>query len=312
MKNQILTYHTSINQLGGVFLNGRPLPAYKRRMMVELASEGVRPCQISRILQVGCLTCISKVSNGCVSKILGRFQKTGLLGPKATGGSRPRLLTPDVIGAIMHHKHANPAIFAWEIREKLLAGRPSMHQKIPSVSSINRILRKVQMDPGTEHGSHAENGRLSSLDEGSWEPSAEEPAEDPHQAAVLEQEFLQYHYPDMFTREMLASQAHLPEGTITVKPTALCSEVVCWQIRDFGQWSFPLLPPCPSSPAVGPACSTRHLSPGPPGVPAGHFGNGSTPPELDCGATGPSPDSTVRLSTGVSQAVTKTSCKKLK
>lgn len=59
-----------VNQLGGVFINGRPLPNHIRLKIVEMAAAGIRPCVISRQL---------RVSHGCVSKILNRYQVSELL-----------------------------------------------------------------------------------------------------------------------------------------------------------------------------------------------------------------------------------------
>jgi len=102
---------------------------------VELALMGVRPCDISRQLLV---------SHGCVSKILTRFYETGSVKPGSIGGTKPKqVATPSVVKRIIRLKTDSPGMFAWEIREQLLSQRVCDPASIPSVSSINRILRNA-------------------------------------------------------------------------------------------------------------------------------------------------------------------------
>ncbi|CAB3241427.1 unnamed protein product [Arctia plantaginis] len=142
--NQSGDGHGGVNQLGGVFVNGRPLPDVVRQRIVELAHSGVRPCDISRQL---------RVSHGCVSKILSRYYETGSFKAGVIGGSKPKVATPPVVDAIAAYKRENPTMFAWEIRDRLLSEGICSQDNVPSVSSINRIVR----NKAAEKAKHAHN-----------------------------------------------------------------------------------------------------------------------------------------------------------
>ncbi|XP_066974061.1 paired box protein Pax-5-like isoform X5 [Macrobrachium rosenbergii] len=161
--------HGGVNQLGGVFVNGRPLPDMVRQRIVELAHNGVRPCDISRQL---------RVSHGCVSKILSRYYETGSYKAGVIGGSKPKVATPVVVEAIARYKRENPTMFAWEIRDRLLAESVCSQENVPSVSSINRIVR----NKAAEKAKHAMPGTLSPVSQATSVIAHAPPA--PHETAL--------------------------------------------------------------------------------------------------------------------------------
>uniref|UniRef100_A0A8C7A4U7 Paired box 4 n=1 Tax=Nothoprocta perdicaria TaxID=30464 RepID=A0A8C7A4U7_NOTPE len=159
---------------------------------------------------------LPQVSTGCVSKILGRFYRTGAVGPKAMGGSRPRAATPAVVARIAQLKRQQPSLFAREIRCKLQAEGVCAGGRAPSVSSINRVLRNLQ-------------SRLQLL------PFAGEPLLPGElgrggtgERALIPPplaEFRRGQYPDTRARERLASATQLPDATIRVRDMGLHARI---------------------------------------------------------------------------------------
>ncbi|XP_068045374.1 paired box protein Pax-4 [Anomalospiza imberbis] len=223
---------SGVNQLGGLFLNGRPLPTCKRQRIIALAASGARSSDISRSL---------KVSNGCVSKILGRYYRTGAVGPKAVGGSKPRMATPAVVARIARLKLEQPGLFAWEIRRQLHAEGICASGGIPSVSSINRVLRTLPGDlrlaaelwdprprvsppaappvpqpPAAPASQGCAPGRRLPPGPGLRSGGRSRTVFSRQQAEALEEEFQRGQYPDTATRESLAAATQLPDSTIRV------------------------------------------------------------------------------------------------
>ena len=75
----------------------------------------------------------------CVS-VTFRFYETGNFKAGVIGGSKPKVATPHVVDTISKYKKDTPTMFAWEIRDRLLAEGVCSQDNVPSVSSINRSV----------------------------------------------------------------------------------------------------------------------------------------------------------------------------
>ncbi|CAI5442620.1 unnamed protein product [Caenorhabditis angaria] len=122
-----------VNQLGGVFINGRPLPLQIREAIISMAKRGIKPCHISRQL---------KVSHGAVSKILNRYAETGSISPGQIGGSpRARITAQAVEKELIIAFDENPNCGAAELREILIQKEVCTRGNAPTVAAINRVIR---------------------------------------------------------------------------------------------------------------------------------------------------------------------------
>ena len=145
-----------LNQLGGVFVNGKPLPNSVRQRIIEMAELGIRPCDISRQL---------KVSHGCISKLLSKYNDTGSFEPGRAQRKTSRDVSSEVKNKIEEYRRAAPGIFSWEVKEKLVADGYCTKESLPPLTVISRMLRRVK-STGSEYMEKSEGENSDAESEG--------------------------------------------------------------------------------------------------------------------------------------------------
>ncbi|KAI1720320.1 Paired box domain-containing protein [Ditylenchus destructor] len=238
-----------VNQLGGLFINGRPLPHNIRLKIIEMASRGIKPCQISRDL---------RVSHGCVSKILYRFAETGSISPGQVGSADRRDQFPE------KHRHLNlreeihriyssdQTLSATGIRSQLIERNVCTKSNGPSLTKIANIVNDIAQNSATsanfdketmgesssnssESGASLKHSITNILANSNRNSGKKAPMNDKsltaatikttrrsrtwfasEQLTILEDAFKVNTYPDARQREQLAKETQLSETKIQV------------------------------------------------------------------------------------------------
>ncbi|MFN9899069.1 MAG: homeobox domain-containing protein, partial [bacterium] len=170
----------------------------------------MRPCVISRQL---------RVSHGCVSKILNRYQETGSIKPGIVGGNKPRVEEVQE-KKIQEYQLINPDLFSWEIRSRLVEeGLCSEGQT--TASSVPQFSKS-----GTSSPQSTGESTLVGSDESDVETEPGLTIKRKQRKArtsftssqldLLESYFQRTQYPDVYTREEIGQKTGMSESRIHV------------------------------------------------------------------------------------------------
>ena len=192
-----------------------------------MASQGVRPCSISRKL---------RVSHGCVSKILQRYSETGSIKPGSTGGSKSKLLDPTVESKMGQYLSECPHILCHEIRRRLVDENVCDSNNVPSVTMIAKYLRKKN-NPENNQQHTSDSSVNESTDQAVYENQDNESflankslanvislthnrrlrtSFTHSQIELLESIFKHTHYPDASLRENVSQSTSLSDNKIQI------------------------------------------------------------------------------------------------
>ena len=136
-----------------MFVNGKPLPNSVRQQIIEMAERGIRPCDISRQL---------KVSHGCISKLLSKYNDTGSFEPGRAKRKTSRDVSCEVKNKIEEYRRTAPGIFSWEVKEKLVADGFCTKENLPPLTVISRMLRRARSTGSDLERSEAEMSDVES------------------------------------------------------------------------------------------------------------------------------------------------------